>query len=800
METAAFDALEYSQQSQLTQTQQTQPLSQPTTRFPPNLWGILVSVGRSSSESFALAQHAHDQSTTVRGDTTTSAPPPGLSTAVHTALPRPERLEFSRTKREYTVGRHPRCDLVLNGPKISSKHARIWLDNETGIVRLEDTSTNGTFVRNMKVGKGNITVLEPGDLIVFGPASANFDDDFRYVFQCDPSLNPSSSSAADPYGLGELSQSQNAEGRSIHQYYEVREQLGKGSFATVRKGVRRADGVVVAIKIIQRARFASNPKSVEMIEREIAIMMQLEHRFCVKCFDFFEDDQRIWIVLEYVDGGDLLDYVMKRRGLKENETREIALMICEAVAYLHSQGVTHRDLKPENLLLTKAAHPVCKVTDFGLAKMVDDQTMLRTMCGTPTYLAPEVILHPEAVRGYGSLVDAWSIGVVLYSCLTNQIPFDESESTPLPQRMAQRTVNLGILRGFGVSEIGCDFIGKLLKADPRERMSCAQALRHPWLATKSDSVASLPFGASSLDAIPNMSAAHRSRADSLEGQEADAEMSAASLTSPAAMRTTEGTDDSMVDSQGFGKLALDGPPHSPHPLSNLPNGLDHALAPPFSSGTKRKEPMSAFSDSSASAMSSVQASPIMVRAVPPGPLANGSMPPPPVRKRPAADMQNGAMEVEEPALVETSEEVEPSTTEEGDLDLLPIKPVEVKASKVPDVPAPAKTLEENVVDEETKEEPEDAPPTPARRGKGGRKAAPTSARGRGRVRGRASVASTVKDDEEVDGEQEQEDEPEPAPKKQKTRGSSAFVTGAAAEVSGIAATVKNRRRKVARYT
>ncbi|GAA6057407.1 hypothetical protein NBRC10513_007334 [Rhodotorula toruloides] len=420
------------------------------------------------------------------------------------------------------------------------------------------------------------------------------------------------------------------------------------------------------------------------------------------------------------------------------------------------------------------------------------------MCGTPTYLAPEVILHPDAVRGYGSLVDAWSIGVVLYSCLTNQIPFDESESTPLPQRMAQRTVNLGILRGFGVSEIGCDFIGKLLKADPRERMSCAQALRHPWLATKSDSVASLPFGTSSLDAIPNMPAAHRSRADSLEGQEADAEMSAASLTSPAAMRTTEGTDDSVVDSQGFGKLALDGPPHSPHPLSNLPNGLDHALAPPLSSGTKRKEPMSAFSDSSASAMSSVQASPIMARTVPPGPFANGSMPPPPVRKRPAAEMQNGVMEVEEPALAETSEEAEPSTTEEGDLDLAPYKPVAVEATKVPDAPAPAKTLGEDVVEEETKEEPEDLPPTPARRG--GRKPAAAPARGRGRGRGRASVASTVQDDEEVEGEQEPEDEPEPAPKKQKTRGSSTSVAGAAAEVSGIAATVKNRRRKAARYT
>ncbi|BGP23930.1 ser/thr/tyr protein kinase RAD53 [Rhodotorula toruloides] len=797
METAAVDALEYSQQSQLTQTQ---PLSQPTIRFPPNLWGILVSVGRSSSDSFGLAHHAHDQQAGAPRDIPALAPLPGPSTDVHTALPRPERLEFSRTKREYTVGRHPRCDLVLNGPKISSKHARIWLDKETGIVRLEDTSTNGTFVRNMKVGKGNITVLEPGDLIVFGPASANFDDDFRYVFQCDPNLHPSSSSSGDPYGLGELSQSQNAEGRSIHQFYEVREQLGKGSFATVRKGVRRADGVVVAIKIIQRARFASNPKSVEMIEREIAIMMQLEHRFCVKCFDFFEDDQRIWIVLEYVDGGDLLDYVMKRRGLKENETREIALMICEAVAYLHSEGVTHRDLKPENLLLTKAAHPVCKVTDFGLAKMVDDQTMLRTMCGTPTYLAPEVILHPDAVRGYGSLVDAWSIGVVLYSCLTNQIPFDESESTPLPQRMAQRKVNLGILRGFGVSEIGCDFIGKLLKADPRERMSCAQALCHPWLATKSDPISSLPFSNSAPDNIPDIPAGRWSRADSLEAQQADADMSAASLTSPAAMRTTEGTDDSMVDSQGFGKLTLDGPPHSPHPLANLPNGLDHAPAPSFSSGTKRKEPMSAFSDSSISAMSSVQASPIMARAVPPGPLANVSMPPPPVRKRPAPEMQNGAMEAEEPERVETSEEAEPSTTEEGDLDLPPIRLVKIEASKVPEAPELAKMLEEDVVKQEVKEEQEEAPPTPARRGKGVRKAAATPARGRGRARDRASVASTTKDDEDVEGEREQEQGRGPAPKKQKTRASSASVSGAAAEVSGIAATVKNRRRKAARYT
>lgn len=208
--------------------------------------------------------------------------------------------------------------------------------------------------------------------------------------------------------------------------------------------------------------------------------------------------------------------------------------------------------------------------------------------------------------------------------------------------------------------------------------------------------------------------------------------------------------------------------------------------------------MSAFSDSSASAMSSVQASPITTRAAPPGPLVNGSMPPPPVRKRPAAEMQTGAMEVEEPERAETSEEAEPSTTEEGDMDL-PVRPVADVASDIPDAAAGVKMLEEDVVAEEVKEEPEQAA-TPARRGRASGRAATSSGRGRGRGRGLASTAPTVEDQDEADGEQETADDPEPAPKKQKTRGSSASVAGVAAEVSGIAATVKNRRRKAAKYT
>ncbi|GAA5827996.1 hypothetical protein JCM3770_005536, partial [Rhodotorula araucariae] len=628
MESAAMDALDFSQQSQLTQTQpQTQETSQApsqSSRFPPHLWGVLFSVSRARNDPPAGLPHP------------ASAALPSPRPPSHAApLSRPERLDLARGKDAYTVGRHPRCDLVLNGPKISSHHARIFWDPDDGVVRLEDKSTNGTFVKDRKVGKGNVTILESGDTIVFGPPSDSFELEFRYVVQLDPALgSPAglSGAADDPYGLGELSQSQpqssaggDGRWRSIHAAYEVREQIGKGSFATVRKGVRRSDGRIVAIKIIQRARFASNPKTMEMIEREVEIMKGLEHRFCVKCIDYFEDDQRIWLVLEYVDGGDLLDYVMKRRGLKESETREIALMVCEAVAYLHSKGITHRDLKPENLLLTKGAKPICKVTDFGLAKMVDDQTMLKTMCGTPTYLAPEVILNPTPLAGYGSLVDAWSIGVVLYSCLTNQTPFDESESTPLPQRMRERVVDLTVPRELGVSQVACDFLARLLVADPRGRMSCSEALQHPWLALKTSSpgappVASPAAAAALVASSRPFNDPHASPA--LESDESATRLEDAGDDERGSSRGAQaGGDDSGVDSQGFGNLRINGTTASPAAVAAPPPPLRRAPPPPpppqarppvppfgafSSSAQKRKEPMSAFSDSSLSSASSTR--------------------------------------------------------------------------------------------------------------------------------------------------------------------------------------------------
>ncbi|GAA5860552.1 hypothetical protein JCM8547_000338 [Rhodosporidiobolus lusitaniae] len=805
-----------------TQTQQTQPYSQGASQqpqWPTHLFGLLVPVAGTSSFSSNLSSSAagagapHSAPPAGNGYANGAAPSLGNGGAVRA------RLELDRKKNLYAIGRHPRADLVLQGPKISSRHAEVTLDERDGSVRLRDLSTNGTFVRGHKVGKGNVTILETGDSIVFGPASANMDDEFRYVFQ-----GPSTSTASsDPYGLGELSQGS----CGIFQDYEVREQLGKGSFATVRKGVRRSDGQIVAIKIIAKARFSSNPQTLNMFQREIQIAKSLDHPFCVKCYDCYEDDQRIWLVLEFVDGGDLLDYVMKRGGLKETEVRELALMICQAVAYLHSKGITHRDLKPENLLLTKGPRPHCKVTDFGLAKMVNEGTMLKTMCGTPTYLAPEVIIGNSAGIGYRDIVDAYSVGVILYSCLTNQTPFDESESTPLPERMKHRNVDLNIPRSMGVSETCLDFLSKLLRNDPSVRMSCQAALEHPWLVTKDRTTtpslpfslgSSLPFNAGTAGAMLPPALRGNGRANGIAaGGEEDGDVlalqSAASITSPAmSTRMRDEGEDSMVDSQDFGNLRIahsdlslttastsafpSGPssrdppaPPAPPALAPLPESTERVVVVPLVShfsnsvspqvaGVKRNV-ASAFSDSSLSELPS-QPSQEREEEVKEVDFAAA------VKEREASGMQlDGVPEEkkqEDEEKAEVTEEGEPSTTEEAD------------------PPPPASTFPTTTTTTTKKKLPRapraSASPVATRRssrGSGGGASAATN----GSAKEAATASST------------------PARRSGRGRASSAGTTSsngaesvASASVSGspevemgegIAAGVKSRRRKAARY-
>ncbi|KAJ3510201.1 hypothetical protein NMY22_g16043 [Coprinellus aureogranulatus] len=316
------------------------------------------------------------------------------------------RIDFWKTRPSYTIGRHHANVIVLPGFKISNKHCEVEWDGvhgKDGIVVIKDHSSNGTFVNGQKVGRGHTRVIRDGNEIAFGtpaPQPQSPKEDYRFIYRHMAAGAPTT---------------------GFYAYYDVGVELGKGSFATVMKAVNRSTGIWYAVKMIKdKTRRGSsltegggggggvirNPT----IAREIGIMEALKHPNICDLKEVFveEDSTDINLVMELVEGGDLLEYILSRSGLTEPEAQHITYQICDALSYVHGSGVTHRDLKPENILLTKDEPPIVKIADFGLAKIVDSMTMLRTMCGTPSYLAPEVVKQ-ERHEGYTSLVDSWSM-------------------------------------------------------------------------------------------------------------------------------------------------------------------------------------------------------------------------------------------------------------------------------------------------------------------------------------------------------------------------------------------------------
>ncbi|KAI0630061.1 kinase-like domain-containing protein [Trametes polyzona] len=395
------------------------------------------------------------------------------------------RIDFHKIRPKYQIGRNTeqnKNDIILPGLKISNFHCVIeWDGDETArsAVKVTDLSSNGTFINGEKIGKNHCKVLRDGNEIAFGtcvpqPANGGLED-YRFVYRHMASGPPS---------------------RGLYRYYDLLHELGKGSFATVMKALHKEEGKWYAVKMIQANKLRrglshaslngeqSEDKS-SNFAREINILERLQHPNICQLKEVFFESYSINLVLEWVPGGDLLEYILKNSGLREPEAQHLTYQICDALAYVHGQGIAHRDLKPENVLLTDDQPPMVKVADFGLAKVVDSMTMLRTMCGTPVYLAPEVVTQAPD-EGYGQVVDSWSVGVIVYSMLTMSTPFgDEDMSTDVRTRVANRQVEWGLLREFNVSPEGIDFIKNLLQYDPRKRMTLADARHHPWLLEQS---------------------------------------------------------------------------------------------------------------------------------------------------------------------------------------------------------------------------------------------------------------------------------------------------------------------------
>lgn len=388
------------------------------------------------------------------------------------------RIDFQKTRPNNSIGRGQSNDFVLPGMRISFNHCQIIWDgheNSHSQVVVQDSSTNGTWINGTRVQKGHTRILRDGNEIAFGSPmpQQNPLDDYRYIYR-----------HLAPHEL-----------TGIHAHYDMAHELGKGSFATVMKAMARETGEWWAVKIIHGNKVRGNNNTnnqngggnqyLQSFGREIGILETLDHPNICRLRETFppEEGHDFYLVLELVEGGDLLDFILKHDGLSEPVSQHITRQMCNALAYIHAKGITHRDLKPENVLLTKDDPPNVKVADFGLAKVVDSLTMLKTMCGTPSYLAPEVVNQTEENKGYDQLVDSWSVGVIVFSMLTNTGPFIEDENEPdMRRRIAERFIDWDTLRHKGVSTPAQDFIHRLLDANPSTRMTLTDALDHPWLS------------------------------------------------------------------------------------------------------------------------------------------------------------------------------------------------------------------------------------------------------------------------------------------------------------------------------
>ncbi|KAL2979054.1 hypothetical protein AAZX31_13G150400 [Glycine max] len=253
--------------------------------------------------------------------------------------------------------------------------------------------------------------------------------------------------------------------------YEVGRTIGEGTFAKVKFARNSETGDSVAIKIMAKTTILQH-RMVEQIKREISIMKIVRNPNIVRLHEVLASQTRIYIILEFVMGGELYDKIVQQGKLSENESRRYFQQLIDAVDHCHRKGVYHRDLKPENLLLD--AYGNLKVSDFGLSALTKQGVdLLHTTCGTPNYVAPEVLSN----RGYdGAAADVWSCGVILYVLMAGYLPFEEADLPTLYSRINAAE----FVCPFWFSADTKSFIQKILDPNPKTRVKIEEIRKEPW--------------------------------------------------------------------------------------------------------------------------------------------------------------------------------------------------------------------------------------------------------------------------------------------------------------------------------
>ncbi|EJD07417.1 Pkinase-domain-containing protein, partial [Fomitiporia mediterranea MF3/22] len=283
--------------------------------------------------------------------------------------------------------------------------------------------------------------------------------------------------------------------------WKIGRTIGKGAMGVVRIARHAKTGQYAAVKIMSKMQVIQSRRSLKnleddaerilrALEREIVVMKLVDHPNIMRLYDVWETSGELYLILEYVEGGELFDYIIERGRLSEAEALDYFQQLINAMDYCHRLNIAHRDLKPENILLDK--DKILKVADFGMAAWQCGDSLLKTSCGSPHYASPEVI----SSQPYdGAISDVWSCGVILYALLAGKLPFDDEDVCALLQKVSCGKFDMPT----DIDPLAQDMLKRMLEKDVNKRIKISEIVKHPWFTSKPQRVSH--YDAPSLDEI-----------------------------------------------------------------------------------------------------------------------------------------------------------------------------------------------------------------------------------------------------------------------------------------------------------
>lgn len=274
---------------------------------------------------------------------------------------------------------------------------------------------------------------------------------------------------------------QQLHGNNIHftDGYEIKEDIGVGSYSVCKRCVHKATDAEYAVKVIDKSK--RDPSE------EIEILLRYgQHPNIITLKDVYDDGKSVYLVMELMRGGELLDRILRQRCFSEREASDVLCTITKTMDYLHSQGVVHRDLKPSNILyVDESGNPESiRICDFGFAKQLRAENgLLMTPCYTANFVAPEVLKR----QGYDAACDIWSLGILLYTMLAGFTPFANGPDDTPEEILARIGSGKYALSGGNwdsISDAAKDVVSKMLHVDPHQRLTAVQVLKHPWVVNR----------------------------------------------------------------------------------------------------------------------------------------------------------------------------------------------------------------------------------------------------------------------------------------------------------------------------